>query len=1145
MREQNIKITGASQNNLKGLNIEIPLNRMTAVTGVSGAGKSSFAFDTLYAEGQRRYVETFSPYARQFMDRMDRPRVQKIENIPPAIAIDRKDPVRTSRSTVGTMTEVTDYVKLLFARFGELVCDRCGNIVKAEDPGSVWTWLETLPEGTPVVIAYPYPADGRRGPEIRKALLGLGFDRIWRDGQTIDITQISELPAEKSFRVVVDRVRIDPGQRRRTIDSLEMAFRFGGGQVDIVTGSDNKCRSFSRTFSCADCGITYPRAVENLFSFNSPVGACETCKGFGRKIDIDLDLIIPDPSLSLEKGAIKPWGGRHDGRFEFRDLADFCRKAGIPMDIPFSEIKPAQQKGIIDGTGSYYGIRGFFEWLETRTYKMHVRVFLSRYRGYEVCPTCDGTRFNLEAMRYRLGGKTIAGIYALDVVSALSFFENLGVAKNDDAGRAILDEVRGRLKYLVAVGVGYLTLDRQSRTLSGGEVQRVALASSLGASLVNTLYILDEPSIGLHPRDSHRLVSILEKLRDLSNTVVIVEHDLDIIRKCDFLLDLGPDAGEHGGQVMYFGPTDKARASLTGQFLAGRKQIAVPRVRRLPRKGNALTIGRAAENNLKDITVQIPLGLFVCLTGVSGSGKSTFAEDILYRAIKRAKGNYEVKPGNYKTIKGIDKISDVILVDQRAIGKTPRANLLTYTGALSPIRKLLAETPEARKAGFGPGHFSFNVPGGRCETCKGEGFELIEMQFLSDVYIPCPVCGGKRFQDRILSVRYQGRSIHDMLEMTLNEALFFFKNDPAIINALKPVADVGLGYMRLGQPMNTLSGGEAQRLKLSRHLKETAESGILFVFDEPTTGLHLQDIEILLAAFQKLVDRGHSLLVIEHNMDVIKTADWIIDLGPEGGDQGGNIVTVGPPEAVAAHPESHTGRFLKAYLASGKSPASAGSRRGGKKKSTTSGQEMPAISIRGAREHNLKNIALSIPRNQLVVVTGVSGSGKSSLAFDLLFAEGRRRYLESLTPYVRQFVGVMERPEVDVVTGLPPAVAIEQRISHAGRRSTVATLTEIYHFMRLLYSKLGISYCTKCNRPLERKPPEALLDFIVNKYRDLSATVLTPRISGRKGFHKDILAKALKRGYRISRKIWRSAAIRRIPLNLWKAACRLQNAVLW
>ncbi|MBW1768942.1 MAG: ATP-binding cassette domain-containing protein, partial [Deltaproteobacteria bacterium] len=798
--------------------------------------------------------------------------------------------------------------------------------------------------------------------------------------------------------------------------------------------------------------------------------------------------------LSLEEGAIKPWGDAQRLRMEFEDLMVFCRKNKIPTKIPFQQLTKAQEKMIVDGTRDYYGIRGFFKWLETKTYKMHVRVFLSRYRSYTVCRHCNGTRFKEEPLLYRLGGLNVGQVYAMNVQEAGVFFKTFKVPRKDDAGQLVLDEINGRLRYLQDVGLGYLTLDRQSRTLSGGEVQRVALASALGSSLVNTLYVLDEPSIGLHPRDTHRLIGLLKRLRDLNNTVVVVEHDYDIIRKSDYVLDLGPGAGEQGGEVMYFGPTGDLNGSLTGQYLMGKRQIPLPAQRRGTDRTRWLTIRGATENNLKGIQVRIPLGVFICLTGVSGSGKSTLGEEVLYKAVKWAKGDPQGRPGNHREIKGLRHISDAVLVDQRPIGRTPRANALTYAKAMDPIRHLLAGTPEARNQGLGVSHFSFNTAGGRCETCRGEGFEKIEMQFLSDVFVSCPDCGGKRFEDDVLGITFRGKNIHDILSMTVVQALDFFKDYPKISKALGPLAHVGLGYIRLGQPINTLSGGEAQRLKLSRYLKKGDGKARLFIFDEPTTGLHFHDIEKLLSALQDLVDDGNTVLVIEHNMDVIKTADWIIDLGPEGGDNGGRVVVAGPPEKVANHKTSHTGRFLKSYGSKRNKPRSPSM-------STPSISE-PApefgevIAVRGAREHNLKNVNLSIPRNQLVVLTGVSGSGKSTLAFDILFAEGQRRYLESLTPYVRQYMKILERPEVDVVTGLPPSVAIEQRISHAGRRSTVATLTEIYHFLRLLYSKLGEQHCPGCGRRMTAQTRKEIISRIRKRYRKKTATVLAPKAIG-------------------------------------------------
>ncbi len=1117
MKIESIKIKGARQNNLKNLDLEIPLNRMTVVTGVSGSGKSSLAFDTLYAEGQRRYVETFSPYARQFMDRMDRPQVDAIEGIPPAIAIDRKDPVRTSRSTVGTMTEITDYVKLLFSRLGILHCQSCGKPVIPENPDLIWGRLAELPEGARLAISFPYDFDGSDGStpaDVQKELARMGFDRAIVDGGLEYLSPSVVQNAGGSLRVLVDRVVFKKSDRKRVVDSLELAFRFGGGRLDVHV-SGGECLSFSEALECPGCKITYAPPIANLFSFNSPVGACENCRGFGRIIDIDPELIVPDPTLSIEQGAIKPWGGDDDLKPEYQELVDFCRASRIPSDVPFKDLSEEQRRSIMDGTPDYFGVRGFFRWMETKTYKMPVRVFLSRYRSYDVCPACNGARFKNASLLYRLQGKTVSEIYAENVDGALDFFDRFSVRDGDEAAIMVLEAVRSRLKYLKDVGLGYLTLDRQSRTLSGGEVQRVSLAAALGSSLVNTLYVLDEPSIGLHPSDAHKLVDILHGLRDLSNTLVVVEHDPDIIRRSDYLLDLGPKAGENGGEIMYFGPTANVHGSLTGQYLKGEKFLPVPEQRLVPRKTKWLTVKGASENNLKNLDLRVPLGLFVCLAGVSGSGKSTLAEEILYKAVKREKGDSQGKPGMHKSIQGVQHVSDAVLVDQRPIGRTPRANVLTYTKALDPIRKIFANTDKAKKENFDPGHFSFNVDKGRCGTCKGEGFEKIEMQFLSDVFVTCPDCGGKRFKPEILEVEFKGRNIHDVLTMTVDEAMDFFGDDAAIRSPLEPLSRVGLGYIRLGQPVSTFSGGEAQRLKLSKYLKLGSRKKLLFIFDEPTTGLHFDDVAKLLEALRMLVEKGHTVLVIEHNMDVVKTADWVIDLGPGGGDKGGRVVAEGTPEDVAANPESVTGRFLADALSfksrlENLDPSSS-------QVAEQSPSFAKSISVEGAREHNLKNLSISLPQNQLVALTGVSGSGKSTLAFDILFAEGQRRYLESLAPYVRQYMKILERPDVDLVYGIPPTVAIEQRISHTSRRSTVATLTEVYHFLRLLYSKLGEQHCPGCDRPLSALGPEEIASAVQARYRKKSAVVLATKIAGRKGFHKDVIDSAVESGFRRAR----------------------------
>ena len=1118
-----IRIRGARQNNLKNLDLDIPLNRFTVITGVSGSGKSSLAFDTIYAEGQRRYVETFSPYARQFMDRMDRPRVDKIEGIPPAIAIDRKDPVRTSRSTVGTMTEITDYVKLLYARAGQLHCKQCQRPIQPETPEHVWQHVKAVPPEAEIIITFPYSFEKSSAKQTRSDLIRMGYDRYVEGAQIRALEEWQ--PVEKSdiLNVLADRTKRGDVNRGRITDSAELAFRFGNGRLGVHTDRRD-CVTFSNALECVNCGIRYSPPLPNLFSFNSPIGACPTCRGFGRTIDIDLDLVIPDPGRSIEQGAVKPWGNRADHRVEFEDLLDFCHSRNIPVDVPFRRLSKSQRSAVIEGTPDYYGVRGFFRWLETKTYKMPVRVFLSRYRSYNVCQDCDGTRFKADTLMYRIGEHTIAQIYSMDVDEAMAVFGQIQVPATDEAGAMILEEIRSRLQYLQDVGLGYLTLDRQSRTLSGGEVQRTALASALGSSLVNTLYILDEPSIGLHPRDSHRLLRILKGLRDLSNTVVVVEHDPEIIGESDYLLDLGPRAGEQGGNVMYFGPTAGVNGSLTGQYLRGERQIPLPDQRRTLRHNNWIGIKKASAHNLQKIDVRIPLNLFVCLTGVSGSGKSTLAEEILYKAARRHFGDPVGRPAAHGRITGLGKIDDVVLVDQRPIGRTPRSNPLTYTGALEPVRRLLANTPEAKRLGFGPGHFSFNVAGGRCETCKGDGFEKVEMQFLSDVYITCPQCGGMRYTPEVLGVYYNGLNIHDILSMTIDSALKFFdgsdRQNTRIRQSLKPLVEVGLGYMRLGQPINTLSGGEAQRLKLSRYLKQGDDRSRLFIFDEPTTGLHFDDIAGLLQAFQRLVDEGNSVLVIEHNMDVIKTADWIIDLGPEGGSGGGRVTATGTPEAVIGQTASNTGRYLKKYLNTGsesKAHLPAIPQIAETVSGFSGGPAGAAMVLKGAREHNLKNLNVSIDHGQFVVLTGVSGSGKSTLAFDILFAEGQRRYLECLAPYVRQYVKILERPDVDLASGLSPTVAIEQRVSYASRRSTVATLTEIYHFLRLLYSKLGNQHCLGCGRKVTAQTREAINAEVYERYRRKDLRLLATKVAGRKGFHKDILSRALKKGFKQAR----------------------------
>ncbi len=1136
-----IVVRGARQNNLRGFNLRIPLGELTVVTGVSGSGKSSLAFDTLYAEGQRRYVETFSPYARQFLDRMSRPAVEEIRGIPPAIAINQTNPVKTSRSTVGTMTEITDYLKLLFAKVATLHCERCGEPVSRQDAGSIFQRLLEIADGRRVLLTFPLTGAGKLRPRTMRALLvSQGIRRVYDGGRIVTIGGGEDISWSAETWGAYDRLTVSRTRRARIVDSIEGCLRLGRGRMDVVF-EDGSIERFSSDFHCARCDITYRPPFPNLFSFNSPLGACPTCRGFGRTIEIDPDLVVPDTSVSLAAGAIRPWRtGVYQGCYY--DLMRFCRAHDIPTKKPFRRLRKTHRRWVWEGHEGFHGVAGFFNWLETKKYKVHVRVFLSRYRAYVRCEACSGARLRPEALLYRLGGPNVAELCELPIDRAYRFFTEYeppaGMAKATDL---LLSEIRSRLQYLVDVGVGYLTLDRQSRTLSGGEVQRVDLARALGSSLVNTLYVLDEPSIGLHPRDIARLTKVLRGLRSRGNTVVVVEHDRDIICAADNIVDLGPGPGEAGGRVVFAGPAGELRRcgrSITAQYISGRKSVPVPKRRRLPQPDKRLRVIGAAEHNLQGIDVNIPLGLFVAVTGVSGSGKSTLVHDILYQWAQKWRGVTGVKPGRCVSVDGLGWVSDVVLVDQSAVPRTPTSNPATYVKAFGPIRERFGATEAAQRMGLRPSAFSFNSPLGRCEMCDGAGAEKVEMQFLSDVYIPCPQCGGRRFRDEILRVRYRGNSIADVLDMTVTEALSFFEGDRRIATALASLEQVGLGYIRLGQPASTLSGGELQRLKLAAHLprefrghnthfrgrshsrspEQAAENeycvpGILLLFDEPTTGLHADDVRVLVGVLQRLTDAGHSVVVIEHNLDVIKCADHVIDLGPEGGDEGGRIVCEGPPEAIAECADSHTGKHLRAALRLPGGKRTCIRRRRATARRTRDG----AIRITSARQHNLKSIDVSIPRGQLVAVTGVSGSGKSTLAFDILFAEGQRRYLDSVSAYARQYISQLPRPDVDLVSGIPPAVAVEQRISRGGRKSTVATMTEIYHFLRLLFARLGTQYCPDCGVRIQPQSPTQILNRLLADHRGAETTFFAPLIQARKGYHTEAFEWAAKKGFELLR----------------------------
>ena len=1157
MSDDSIHIKGAQQNNLKNLDLELPLGELIVITGVSGSGKSSLAFDTVYAEGQRRYVETFSPYARQFLDRMDRPQVERIDGIPPSIAIDQTNPVRTSRSTVGTMTELNDHLKLLFARAAKLYCHGCGRPVERDTPDGIFKQLtQAVAEEVPLLVvtfAIEVPHNFSN-EEIKKVLEQQGYTRIHNEqGRTIEVMQ--------------DRVRFSEENRSRLVEALEISLDKGHGKCAVYPLDENREAGepwhFSSGLHCANCDIHYKEPQPNLFSFNSALGACETCRGFGRNIGIDWNLVIPDDSLSLLDGAIKPFRTGYSMECQ-EDLVLYGRKHGIDLDTPWKELDEQTRRWVIDGEGpwdgrTWYGVQAYFDFLERKAYKMHIRVMLSKYRSYDVCPTCHGARLKDQALDFRLGnsreadevldpsqrfrhdsivmtdevfrklsGLNIHDLMQLPLERAHHFFENLFVSnkqrqkKSADEFDLLLKEIRSRLTYLLDVGLGYLNLDRQSRTLSGGEVQRINLTTALGTSLVNTMFVLDEPSIGLHPRDIDCINGVLTRLRDAGNSLLVVEHDPQIILAADHILDIGPGPGERGGKVVFYGTPKQLlrdKNSLTGKHLKSKAQVAEAHEPDLPDDDSGyIEILGASEHNLKNINVRIPLNRLVTLTGVSGSGKSTLVQDILFNALAKLKGSPEETPGTHKAINGHELVNGVVMLDQAPIGKSSRSNPVSYVGAWDAIRKQFAGIQLAKERGYKAGTFSFNSGNGRCPTCSGSGFEHVEMQFLSDVYLRCPDCNSKRYRKQVLEVKMRGKSIADILELTVSEALNFFQNVRDIHKALEPLQAVGLSYLRLGQPVPTLSGGEAQRLKLAGYLAKTGKKKktgdkLLFLLDEPTTGLHFADIAVLLKALRRLLLAGHSLLVIEHNLDVISASDWLIDLGPEGGDSGGDLVCEGTPREVSAHTCSHTGKALLDYKAAlaklGYAVETAKIKRVVAKTNT--------IEIVHAREHNLKNISLEIPREKFTVITGVSGSGKSTIAFDILFNEGQRRYLESLNAYARQFVQPASRPDVDAVFGIPPTVAIEQRTSRGGHKSTVGTLTEIHHFLRLLFVKLGIQYCPECQLPIEPQSRDAILTRLLRDYRDKKVALLAPLIVNRKGIYKELAQWANRKGYPILR----------------------------
>ncbi|PPA76135.1 excinuclease ABC subunit A [Achromobacter spanius] len=1232
-----IRIVGARQNNLKNLDLTLATGELVVVTGVSGSGKSSLAFDTLYAEGQRRYVETFSPYARQFLDRMDKPQVDRIEGILPAIAIDQTNPVRSSRSTVGTMTELNDHLKLLFARGARLYCRGCGKLVRRDTPESVYHSLaeRAAVAGDPrLVVTFPIavPANFTED-EVRGFLEQQGYTRVHAEETAVPRATVAK-PAKgakkgkaakdageerRILHVIQDRFRFAGTERERVMEALDTALRMGAGHLAVYVmnaeGENADIWKYSDRLHCADCNIEYTEPLPSSFSFNSPLGACEACRGFGRVIGIDFGLVIPDENKTLMEGAIKPW--TTPSYKECQDeLQKYAPRAGVPLGVPWKSLSEEHKRWVLYGTPDWkggndawkhqwYGVQRFFDWLETKAYKMHVRVLLSKYRSYTPCPTCNGARLKPDALLWRLGtkeeadtvlppedgryqrfmpvaanwsrdqlnnigGLSIHDVMLLPIERVRRFFDGLSFSGALDAATDLLmTEVRARLKFLCDVGLGYLTLDRQSRTLSGGEVQRINLTTALGTSLVNTLFVLDEPSIGLHPRDMHRVVEVMHRLRNAGNTLVVVEHDPQVMVAADRIIDIGPGPGERGGYIVFDGTPKQLRAAdtLTGNYLGGRQRVEAPRPMPVAANTPRLLLEGVNAHNLKNVSVELPLGRLVCVTGVSGSGKSTLVQDVLYPALLKQKGKPSETPGAFDRLLGAEQIADVVMVDQTPIGKTARSNPASYVGAFDAIRKLFAQAPLARERAYTAGTFSFNGGDGRCPTCGGTGFEHVEMQFLSDVYLRCPDCDGKRFRPEVLEVRVEhlgkSASIDEVLAMTVSEALDFFKGLRDVQTGLAPLADVGLEYVRLGQPVPTLSGGEAQRLKLAGHLAEAARSGIstakvakkgsLFLFDEPTTGLHFDDVARLMRAFRKLLAAGHTLLVIEHNLDVIRAADWLIDLGPEGGDAGGLLIGVGTPQDLMDNPKSHTGAALRDYEVSilpadvvvtsdidaqeveqagltariaeptavyngadvATDAAGPGAGEGTPLQSVMRARRQGnmAIEIRNAREHNLKNISVEIPHDKFTVITGVSGSGKSTLAFDILFNEGQRRYLESLNAYARAIVQPAGKPDVDAIFGIPPTVAIEQRTSRGGRKSTVATMTEIHHFLRLLYVKLGTQYCPDCNVAVEPQNTDQIVARLLRDHKGVHIGLLAPLVTARKGYYTDLAKWAGSKGH--------------------------------
>jgi excinuclease ABC subunit A len=1097
-------LEGARTHNLQGVDVTLSPGEIVAVTGVSGAGKSSLALDTLYAEGQRRFVESFSPYARQFLERLERPPMQRLEPVPAGIAVDRRAPVKSSRSTVATMADIEPYLAGLFLREATPVCP------DHELPGvdltvdRAATRIAEVAAASRLIVSYGLSIAGREQYlEVREQLTKEGYRRLLIGGeaQDVDVIKPSVVAKLGHIDVVVDRIG-SGRERERVTAAVESAWLRGAGFLQVHVGENRL--GLRRGLACPECSKPLEAARAGLFSYESPVGACPDCRGFGRTLGVDLAKVIPDPSRSIDDGVVRPWRGGST-KWERAEVKKLCRRHDIPTDVPFQKLSAAQQRLILEGDGSWHkglfpGVLGWFKWLETKTYKMHVRVLLARYRSYDECAACGGRRLNPLALSYRVGGLSIADYHALEIGEARERIEALKT--HGPQGELARRELSSRLGYLDRVGLGYLTLDRQARTLSGGEAQRVTLTAALGTSLHNALFVLDEPSVGLHPSDVAPLATLVRELAQRNNIVLVVEHDPGLIAAADRVLELGPGAGAEGGRIVFDGSPEEARRAglATARALSGvsRREGAV----REPT--GFLQLRGVTANNLRNIDVDVPLGVVCAVTGPSGSGKSTLCESVLYRALARHFGDFDEElPGPYRSLGGQEQLKRVVLVDQSPLGRTSRGNPATYTKAWDHVRALYGKEPAAAARGLTASHFSFNVEGGRCDACAGEGYETVEMQFLADVRLLCPVCQGLRFKPEVLGIERAGVSIADVLEMTVDRALATFRTEAPIQRALGPLSLLGLGYLRIGQPLTTLSGGEAQRLKLARALSEELR-GALLILDEPSAGLHADEVSRVLNALSAIVTAGGSVVVVEHDLDLVGSADYVLDLGPGAGTRGGQLLAQGPPRGLSSQ-VSKTGAALAAYFA-----GRTGATEAGKRRQVTPAASERCLSVVSAREHNLKDVSVELPHGKLSVVTGPSGSGKSSLAFDVVFAEGQRRFLETLTPYARQFLPTMPRPDVDRVSGVPPSIALEQRTTRAGASSTVATVTEVAHYLRLLFAKLAVLHCPEHDQPISHTTPDAVFGLV--KRSGVGHALLAPVVQARKGTYLDVFTAAERAG---------------------------------